>query len=113
MIVRQIPYISSRVRSKVLISKGTYWLSIRMSLIQDLKITTLADNLTLTSCLGQWGLSFLLELVDARDNNKRVVFDTGMHKNSLFHNMKQMRVSLSDVDCVELVTPMVITQQPR
>ena len=84
-----------------------------MSLIQDLKITTLADNLTLTSCLGQWGLSFLLELVDARDNNKRVVFDTGMHKNSLFRNMKQMRVSLSDVDCVELVTPMVITQQPR
>jgi len=71
-----------------------------MSLIQDLKIITLADNLTMTGCLGQWGLSFLLELVDARGNNRKVVFDTGMHSKSLLHNIEQMKVDLNDVDCV-------------
>jgi 7,8-dihydropterin-6-yl-methyl-4-(beta-D-ribofuranosyl)aminobenzene 5'-phosphate synthase len=69
-------------------------------LIRDLKITTLVDNLTLTKCLGQWGLSFLLELVDAQGSNRKVVFDTGLHKESLLHNTEQMKVDLSDVDCI-------------
>jgi len=71
-----------------------------MSLIQDLKITTLAENLVMTKCLGQWGLSFLLELTDARGDRRKVVFDTGMHKESFLHNIKQLKVDLSDVDCV-------------
>jgi len=71
-----------------------------MSLIRDLKITTLTENLVLTRCLGQWGLSFLLELVDAKSESRKVVFDTGIHKESLLHNIKQLKVDLSDVDCV-------------
>ena len=71
-----------------------------MSLIQDLRITTLAENLVMTKCLGQWGLSFLLELVDARGDRRKVIFDTGIHKESLLHNIKQLKVELSDVDCV-------------
>lgn len=51
-------------------------------------------------CLGQWGLSFLLELVDAKGNRRKVVFDTGIHKESLLYNVKQLKVDLSDVDCV-------------
>ena len=71
-----------------------------MSLIRDLRITTLAENLVMTKCLGQWGLSFYLELVDARGDRRKIVFDTGMHKESLLYNMKQLKVNLSDVDCV-------------
>jgi len=71
-----------------------------MSLIRDLRITTLAENLVMTKCLGQWGLSFYLELVDARGDHRKIVFDTGMHKESLLYNMKQLKVNLSDVDCV-------------
>ena len=69
-------------------------------MIRDLKITTLTENLVLTRCLGQWGLSFLLELVDAKGESRKVVFDTGIHKESLLHNIKQLKVDLSDVDCV-------------
>jgi len=72
----------------------------KMSLIRDLRITTLAENLVMTRCLGQWGLSFLLEFVDARGNRKKVIFDTGMHKESLLHNIKQLKVELKDLDCV-------------
>ena len=72
----------------------------KIDLVRDLKITTLAENLTMTSCLGQWGLSFLIELVDARGDDRKVVFDTGMHKESLLHNIKQLKVNLGDVDCV-------------
>ncbi len=68
--------------------------------IRDLKITTLAENLVMTRCLGQWGLSLLLELVDARGDSRKVIFDTGMHKTSLLYNIKQLEVKLSDVNCV-------------
>lgn len=69
-------------------------------MIKDLKITTLAENLVMTKCLGQWGLSFLLEFVDARGDGRKVVFDTGIHKKSLLYNVKQLKVKLDDVDCV-------------
>ncbi len=71
-------------------------------MIRDLRITTLVDNLTLTKCLGHWGLSFLLELVDSKGGNRKVVFDTGLHKKSLLFNIKQLDVDLSDVDCVAI-----------
>ena len=72
----------------------------KMSFVRDLRITTLAENLVMTRCLGQWGLSFLLELVDARGDSRKVVFDTGMHTESLLYNIRQLKVELSDVDCV-------------
>jgi len=71
-----------------------------MSLVRDLRITTLAENLVMTKCLGQWGLSFYLELVDARGDHRKIIFDTGMHKESLLYNIEQLKANLSDVDCV-------------
>jgi 7,8-dihydropterin-6-yl-methyl-4-(beta-D-ribofuranosyl)aminobenzene 5'-phosphate synthase len=52
--------------------------------------------------LGQWGLSFLLELIDASGNNRKVIFDTGMQKQALLYNLKELKVNLSDLDCIVL-----------
>jgi 7,8-dihydropterin-6-yl-methyl-4-(beta-D-ribofuranosyl)aminobenzene 5'-phosphate synthase len=69
--------------------------------IRDLKITTLAENCCGTSkCLGQWGLSFLLELTDAEGRHRKVIFDTGIHKQALLDNVKTLKVGLDDVDCI-------------
>lgn len=53
-------------------------------------------------CLGQCGLSFLLEFVDAKGDDRKVVFDTGIHSKALMHNIKQLKVDLSNIDCVVL-----------
>ena len=74
-----------------------------MGRVESLKVTTLAENLVQSGGLhGQWGLSFLLELVDARGGNRKVVFDTGNDKAPLMHNIKRLKVDLSDVDCIVL-----------
>jgi len=73
-----------------------------MGYIRSLKITTLAENLAHMRCLGQWGLSFLLEFVDARGDDRKVIFDAGIHKESLLHNIRQLKVDLSAVDCLVL-----------
>jgi len=75
-----------------------------MRLIKALKITTLAENMVATAdgCLGQWGLSFLLECVDAKGNERKVIFDTGMHKQALLYNIKKLKANLSDVGCIVL-----------
>ena len=69
-------------------------------MIKNLRITTLAENLVMTRCLGQWGLSFLLEFIDAKGDRQKVVFDTGVHKESLLYNIKQLKADVTDVDCV-------------
>lgn len=69
-------------------------------MIRNLKITTLADNLTMTRCFGQWGLSFLLELVDARGDQRKIIFDTARDKDSLLRNVKQLKAKLGDIDCI-------------
>ena len=71
-------------------------------MIRDLKITTLAENTVASGCLGQWGLSFLLEFADARGDARKVVLDTGMHKQALLYNVRKLEVNLSNVDCVVL-----------
>jgi 7,8-dihydropterin-6-yl-methyl-4-(beta-D-ribofuranosyl)aminobenzene 5'-phosphate synthase len=71
-----------------------------MNSIKDLKITTLAENLVMTKCLGQWGLSFLLEFIDTRGRRRKVMFDTGLHKKPLMHNVKQLKINLDDLDCL-------------
>ena len=71
-----------------------------MDRVQDLKITTLAENLVQAGGLGQWGLSFLVELTDSRGDARKVVFDTGAVKEALLHNVKLLEVDLGDVDCV-------------
>lgn len=74
----------------------------KMNLIRALKITTLAENTVAKTCLGQWGLSFLLELVDARGDARKVVFDTGMNRQALLYNIRKLEADLSDLDCVVL-----------
>ena len=74
-----------------------------MNKVKSLRMTTLAENLVQVSGLhGQWGLSFLLELVDAQGQNRKVVFDTGKDKAPLMHNIKRLKADLSDVDCIVL-----------
>jgi 7,8-dihydropterin-6-yl-methyl-4-(beta-D-ribofuranosyl)aminobenzene 5'-phosphate synthase len=73
-----------------------------MDEIIGLKITTLAENMVQTGGLGQWGLSFLLEVVDAKGDMRKLVFDTGAEKDGLFHNIKHLKLDLSDVECVVL-----------
>ena len=71
-----------------------------MGQVQALKITTLVENLVQAGGLGQWGLSFLLELIDSKGEKRKVVFDTGNNKEAFLHNVKVLKVDLSDVDCV-------------
>jgi 7,8-dihydropterin-6-yl-methyl-4-(beta-D-ribofuranosyl)aminobenzene 5'-phosphate synthase len=71
-----------------------------MGLVRNLRITTLAENLVMTRCLGQWGLALLIELIDAEGDRRKIVFDTGVHMKSLFYNIKQLKVDLSDLDCL-------------
>jgi 7,8-dihydropterin-6-yl-methyl-4-(beta-D-ribofuranosyl)aminobenzene 5'-phosphate synthase len=72
------------------------------SSVRALRITTLAENSAQTRCLGQWGLSFILELVDERGDDRKLIFDTGIHKQALLHNIKELKVNLSDLDCIVL-----------
>jgi len=74
----------------------------KASLVQNLKITTLAENSAMSALLGQWGLSFLVELIDSRGAERKVIFDTGIAKRALLRNIKSLKVDLSDVDCVVL-----------
>jgi len=52
--------------------------------------------------LGQWGLSFLLEFVDAKGKSRRVIFDTGVNKQALLYNIRKLKVNMSDINCVVL-----------
>jgi 7,8-dihydropterin-6-yl-methyl-4-(beta-D-ribofuranosyl)aminobenzene 5'-phosphate synthase len=72
-----------------------------MDAVRSLKVTTIADNLVQFAGLhGQWGLSFLLELEDARGDRRKVILDTGNDREPLLHNVKRLRVDLGDVDCL-------------
>jgi len=71
-----------------------------MDKVGSLKITTLAENLVQTGGLGQWGLSFLLELIDTKGENRKVVFDTSANKEAFLHNVRHLKVDLGNVDCV-------------
>ena len=73
-----------------------------MEQIESLKITTLAENYAFGRGIGQWGLSLLLELVDAKGEQRKVVLDTGMNAEALLHNAKVIKEDFSDVDCVVL-----------
>lgn len=74
-----------------------------MESVKRLKITTLADNLTFHgSLLGQWGLSFLLEITSADDKKHTILFDTGAVKDALFFNIDRLRVNLSTLEAIVL-----------
>ena len=66
-----------------------------------MKITTLADNYVQTGTeLGQWGLSFYLDLIDAKNEERKILFDAGINKDALFHNIKSLKKDLSKIDCI-------------
>jgi len=69
--------------------------------VKGLKITTLADNLTFHgSLLGQWGLSFLLEIRGTDDRRHTVLFDTGAVKDALLFNADRMKINLSNLEAI-------------
>jgi 7,8-dihydropterin-6-yl-methyl-4-(beta-D-ribofuranosyl)aminobenzene 5'-phosphate synthase len=71
--------------------------------IKSLKLTTLADNMVYRAGLhGQWGLSILLDLEDNRGHPRKVLLDTGNDVEPLLHNIKELKVDLSDLDAVVL-----------
>jgi 7,8-dihydropterin-6-yl-methyl-4-(beta-D-ribofuranosyl)aminobenzene 5'-phosphate synthase len=73
------------------------------SSIEYLKITTLVENYVQTGTeLGQWGLSFYIELTDANGEERNILFDTGINKDAFFHNVKSLKKDLSKLDCIVL-----------
>ncbi len=71
--------------------------------IRNLKITTLADNLVLKGGFhGQWGLSFLLTFEDSQRVKRKIMFDTANDKEPFMHNLKKLKIDLSDLDAVVL-----------
>ena len=73
------------------------------SSIEYLKITTLAENYVQTGTeIGQWGLSFYLDLIDSEGDERKILFDTGINKDALFHNIKSLEKDLSSIDCIVL-----------
>ncbi len=74
-----------------------------MNEVRSAKVTTLVDNLVeKPGLLGQWGLSFLLEIEDKNARWHKVVFDTGAVKDALLYNIKKLRVNLSDLEYLVL-----------
>ena len=72
-----------------------------MESIKELKVTTLADNLTFHgSLLGQWGLSFLLEITDANDRKHTIILDTGAQREALLFNIDRLRTKLSTLEAI-------------
>jgi 7,8-dihydropterin-6-yl-methyl-4-(beta-D-ribofuranosyl)aminobenzene 5'-phosphate synthase len=70
--------------------------------VRALRITTLAENSAAGACLGQWGLSILLEIVDGNGDSRKMIFDTGINKRALLHNVRSLKIDLGDVDAVVL-----------
>jgi 7,8-dihydropterin-6-yl-methyl-4-(beta-D-ribofuranosyl)aminobenzene 5'-phosphate synthase len=73
-----------------------------MNRIKKLKVTTIGDNLVYDEGHGQSGLSLLLELIDARDEPRKVLFDTGDNKEALMHNVEFLKLKLKEIDAVVL-----------
>lgn len=73
-----------------------------MNRVKKLKVTTIGDNLVYQEGHGQSGLSLLLELIDARGEPRKVLFDTGDSKEALMHNIKFLKLNLKNIDAVVL-----------
>ncbi|MFB0543467.1 MAG: MBL fold metallo-hydrolase, partial [Candidatus Bathyarchaeia archaeon] len=74
-----------------------------MSKIKSLKVTTIVENLIQTGgLLGEWGLSFLLEVEDERGRVCKIVSDTGSSREAILHNIKRLKLDLSDLEYIFL-----------
>jgi 7,8-dihydropterin-6-yl-methyl-4-(beta-D-ribofuranosyl)aminobenzene 5'-phosphate synthase len=70
--------------------------------IRSLTITTLVENSAMSSLLGQWGLSFLLEITDSKDRKRKMILDTGKDKHALLQNIRLLKKDLKNVECIVL-----------
>lgn len=70
--------------------------------VRSLTITTLVENSAMSFLLGQWGLSFFLEITDSKDRKRRMIFDTGIDKHALLQNIKLLKKDLGTVECIVL-----------
>jgi 7,8-dihydropterin-6-yl-methyl-4-(beta-D-ribofuranosyl)aminobenzene 5'-phosphate synthase len=71
--------------------------------VKRLKVTTLADNLTYHgSLLGQWGLSFLLEVEDKHGKVHKIIIDSAAEKNALLFNIDRLKINLRDLEAIVL-----------
>ena len=74
-----------------------------MRKVKYLKVTTLVENLVqMGGLLGEWGLSFLLEVEDERGRTHKVLSDTGSSRKAILHNIERLKLDLSDLECVFL-----------
>lgn len=74
-----------------------------MESVKALKVTTLADNLTLHgSLLGQWGLSLLLEVTDLNDKKHVLLLDTGAVKDALLFNIDRLKINLAPLEVIAI-----------
>ena len=72
-----------------------------MKAIRGLKIITIADNMAYEPNLwGHWGLSFLIEYEDSRGEGHRILFDTGGDREAFLHNLREMKLSLTQVEAL-------------
>jgi 7,8-dihydropterin-6-yl-methyl-4-(beta-D-ribofuranosyl)aminobenzene 5'-phosphate synthase len=70
--------------------------------VHSLTITTLVENSAMSFLLGQWGLSFFLEITDAKNRQRNIILDTGKDKRALLQNIKLLKKDLKDLDCIVL-----------
>ena len=70
--------------------------------IRSLTITTMVENYANAFLLGQWGLSFFLEITDAKEYQRKIVFDTGKDSRALLQNMKLLKKDPKNLDCIVL-----------
>ena len=74
-----------------------------MQAVKSVSVTTLADNVVYHSrLLGQFGFSAYLEIKDHRGQKHAVVFDTGRIKSALLYNIKNLKLDLSQLECIIL-----------
>jgi len=71
--------------------------------VSEVNITTIADNLVLKPGLwGQWGLSYLIELVDSKGAPRKIVFDTANDTWPFLYNIEKLNLDLEGLDAIVL-----------
>ncbi len=74
-----------------------------MAKIKFLKIITLVENLVQTGGFrGEWGLSFFLEVEDAKGRSHKIISDTGNSKETILHNIRRLKLDLTDLEVIFL-----------